>query len=185
MNEGASAEVKKAGGWMMVLGVLQVIVGVLAILAPIAAGAVVAWTIGIVLIVVGGAWLYGAFKQETFASGAVTFLAGLLYLLGGILVVLHPLAGLGFLGTLLAIYLFVRGLLQIQASFVVKPARGWGWLLFGGILAIVFGVFLMMGWPLTVMWAVGVFVGIELLFSGTTLLLFGGDLRAIAKQAGA
>ena len=184
MPDTTAAEVKRAGGMLMLLGVLQVVVGILAILAPVAAGAALAWVIGIVLVVVGGAWLFSAFKKETFASGAVTFLGGLLYFVVGVLVILHPLAGLGFLGTLLAIFLFMRGILHLQAAFIVKPARGWGWLLFGGILAILLGVLLMMNWPLAGMWAIGVFIGIEFLFSGMTVLLFGGDLRNAATSAG-
>ena len=183
MVEEAAKEVRETGSSMVLLGIVQVITGILAILAPIAAGTAVVWVIGIVLLVVGGFWLFGAFKEETFASGAVTFLGGLLYLLGGILVILHPLAGLGFLGTLLAIFLFLRGIIQIQASFAVKPEKGWGWLLFGGILAIVLGVLLMAKWPLAGMWAFGVFVGIELLFTGMTVLMFGSDLREVAKKA--
>lgn len=183
-NEVAAKDVKEAGSMMVLLGILQVIVGIVAIAAPLAAGTAVVWIIGIVLLVVGGAWLFGAFKEETFASGAVTFLGGLLYLVVGILVLLHPLAGLGFLGTLLAIFLFMRGILQIQGSFIVKPEKGWGWLLFGGILAILLGVLLMMKWPIGGMWAIGVFIGIELLFSGVTVLLFGGDLRDAAKAKG-
>jgi uncharacterized membrane protein HdeD (DUF308 family) len=184
MVENAANEVKATGSMMMLLGVLQVVVGILAILAPIAAGAALAWVIGIVLVVVGGAWLFSAFKKESFASGSSTFLGGLLYLVVGVLTILHPLAGLGFLGTLLAIFLFMRGIIQIQASFAVNPEKGWGWLLFGGLLAILLGVFLMMSWPLGGMWAIGVFIGIELLFSGVTVLMFGGDLRSAAKAAG-
>lgn len=183
MAESVAKEVKKTGGSLMLLGILQVVVGILAILAPLAAGAAVVWIIGIVLLVLGGAWLFGAFKEGSFASGAGTFLVGLLYLLGGILVILHPLAGLGFLGTLLAIFLFLRGIVQIQASFAVKPKKGWGWLLFGGLLAIFLGVLLMMNWPIGGMWAIGVFIGIELLFTGMTVLLFGSDLRGVAKAA--
>jgi len=183
MAETVATEVRKTGSQMMLLGILKIVAGILAILAPLAAGTAVVWIIGIVLLVVGGMWLFGAFKEDTFASGAVTFLGGLLYLLGGILVLLHPLAGLSFLGTLLAIFLFLRGIVQIQAAFTVKPEKGWGWLLFGGILAILLGVLLMMNWPIGGMWAIGVFIGIELLFSGITVLMFGGTLRDVAKKA--
>jgi len=183
-NEAAAKEVRETGSMMMLLGILQVIVGIVAILAPLAAATALGWIIGIVLAVLGGVWLFSAFKEETFASGAVTFLGGLLYLLGGIMVfIVHPMAGLSLLGTLLAVFLFIRGVIQIQAAFTVKPEKGWGWLLFGGILAILLGVLLMMGWPLAGIWAIGVFIGIELLFSGITVLMFGGDLRDVAKKA--
>ena len=94
-----------------------------------------------------------------------------------------PLAS-QFLGTMLAIFLFLRGIIQIQGAFAVKPENGWGWLLFGGILAILLGVLLMMKWPIGGMLAIGIFIGIELLFSGITVLMFGGDLRRAAKAQG-
>jgi uncharacterized membrane protein HdeD (DUF308 family) len=183
-NEVAAKDVKEAGSTMMLLGILQVIVGIVAIAAPMVAGTAFVWVIGIVLLVIGGAWLFGAFKEETFASGAVTFLGGLAYLVIGVLVIANPGAGLAFLGTLLAILLFMRGIMQIQGSFIVKPEKGWGWMLFGGLLAILLGILLMKGWPLTGMWAIGVFIGIELLFTGITVLLFGGDMRNAAKAQG-
>ncbi|MFV1959859.1 MAG: HdeD family acid-resistance protein [Planctomycetota bacterium] len=184
MAEPEMKEIKGAGSTMMLLGILQIVVGILAILAPLAAGSAVVWIIGIVLVVVGGAWLFGAFKEETFASGAVTFLGGLLYLVCGILVIMKPLAGLNILGTILMIFLFMRGILQVQGAFIVKPERGWGWLLFGGLLALLLGVLLMAHWPIAGMWAIGVFIGIELLFTGITVLLFGADLRDAAKTTG-
>ena len=183
-NEVAAKDVKEAGSSMMLLGVLQIIGGILAIAAPLAFGKAFVWVIGIGLVIAGGAWLFSAFKKETFASGAVTFLGGLLYLLVGILLILQPLLALGFLGTLLAIFLFLRGIIQIQGAFAVKPENGWGWLLFGGILAILLGVLLMMEWPDGGMVAIGIFIGIELLFSGITVLMFGGDLRRAAKAQG-
>ena len=109
-------------------------------------------------------------------------LAGALYLIVGILLLLNPIIGAGLLALFVAIPFFLRGARQIWASLKIRPEDGWGWLLFGGALALLLGIFLLANWPLGGMVAVGVFIGIEMLFEGVMLLRFGGALREAAEE---
>lgn len=177
----ADKAIKHTGGTLSTMGIIQIIVGIVAILAPLAAGVTVIWIIGIILFLVGLVWMIAAFGAKSFGSGVGNFLAGLLYFVCGILVVLHPLAGLAFLALLLAIFFLFRGLTQLNTAYSIKPRRGWGWLLFGGILSVALGILLLVEWPGTSMWVIGVFVGLELLFSGWSLVFFGNALRNVVE----
>lgn len=178
----AGKAVKSRGGWMMFLGIMQIIGGIFAIIAPFAATGAVAWILGCILIVIGLFEAFSAFQAQTFWSGMGDVLGGLLYLIAGVFVLANLQYAMIAIGTLVAIFLIARGVLQIMASFQLRPADGWGWVLFGGVLALLLGILLMMKWPLAPAMAVGVFIGIELIFSGWTLVFMGGDVRDVGKR---
>lgn len=175
-------EMKKTGGWMMFLGVLYLIAGTLCIILPLAAGVAVAWVIGIALLAVGIVQAIGAFQAGSFGAGVGEFLIGLLYVVAGVLVLLHPLAGLTFLTMLITVLLFIHGVLLIASAFQIKPEDGWGWLMFGGVLSIILAIMLFMKFPTTALWLPGVLVGVDLLFSGWTILFTGGAVRGTGKD---
>lgn len=175
-------EVKHGGGWLVALGIAMIVTGVLSIAAPLQTGIAVALVVGALMALTGLLEIGGAFRAASFDLGLGDFLGGLLYLGVGVLVLLHPLMGLGFLSILLAAFFFVRGVYAITLAWRLKPRSPWGWVLLGGALSVAFGLFLLLGWPLTGAWAVGVFVGIELLFSGWTMVFFGGTLRDAGRR---
>ena len=119
---------KKAGGWMVFLGILYLIGGILCIALPLAAGMSVAWVLGIVLTVLGLVQVFGAFQADSFGLGAGEFLIGLLYVAGGVMAVMHPLAGLAALSMLITMVILVHGLVMIGGAVQVKPESGWGWI---------------------------------------------------------
>jgi uncharacterized membrane protein HdeD (DUF308 family) len=63
----------------------------------------------------------------------------------------------------------------------VKPDQGWGWTLFNGIVSVMFAVFIWRQWPLSGGWAVGLLVGIHILFNGWVMIVGGSAGRGIAK----
>ena len=78
--------------------------------------------------------------------------------------------------------LFADGILRIVISFKLKPVNGWGWMLAGGILNLVFAM--MVGWqfPASSLWVVGTLVGVSLISAGSTTITLAGAAR---KAAGA
>lgn len=180
MPENEVKAVKQAGGSMMLLGILQVLAGVIALFAPMATTVAIAWIGGAALTVIGGMSIYAAFKEKAGTMAVVS--SGLLLVLG-ILLLMNPFIGASMLAIFVAVFFLLSGLMQLQIAFAMKPEKGWGWVLFGGILSVVLGVLLFAKWPLGGMIAVGVFIGIELIFRGMTILLFGSDLRSAAKAA--
>ncbi len=177
----AGKELKKAGGWLMVLGIMQILGGIFAIIVPFAASGAVVWILGCILIVIGLFEAFSAFQAQTFWSGMGDVLGGLLYLVAGAFILMNTQFAMILMGTLVAIFLIARGVLQSMAAFQLKPADGWGWVLFGGVLALLLGILLMLKWPLAPALAIGVFIGIELIFSGWTLVFRGGDIRHVGK----
>jgi uncharacterized membrane protein HdeD (DUF308 family) len=165
----SSKELKRMepGGKRLVMwGVVVIVFGTLAILAPFLTGVAVSLLVGALLVAAGIVRLVWAFKAGSFGRGLLAFLLGGVSLACGAIMLAQPLLGLASLTLVLAAYFFADGVFEIGASFAAKPAKGWGWLLFGGLVSLLLGILLLREWPFTGIWAVGTLVGIRLLFVG-------------------
>ena len=175
--------VKKDSTALIVLGILTVILGVLAMMAPIMTGVTVALILGILLIGAGIMRTIFAFKCKSWGKGILVFVLGLLTLLVGLYMVVRPGLALATLTLVLAIYFFVDGIFEIIEAFDLKPVKGWGWMLFGGIVSVVLGIMIWRGWPERSMLFVGILVGIKLIFAGSAMVGIGAAGRSIAGTA--
>ena len=72
-----------------------------------------------------------------------------------------------------------------EGAFSVRPEQGWGWLLVGGVISLLLGIMIWRQFPLSGAWAVGVLVGIRLIFAGWTMIMLGATGHAAAKAASA
>lgn len=180
MNDLADAA-KKAGTGMNVLGSITVILGFLAILAPLLTGFSILMLVGILVVIAGLVRMFWAFTAGSFGKGALMFALGGLTLLCGLALLSNPMFASGMLTIVLAIYLVVDGGVEIAAGLGLKPESGWGWMLFGGIVSILLGVMIWRQYPISGAWAIGVFLGIKLLFIGLSMLTVGSTARAVAK----
>ncbi|HEX2666517.1 MAG TPA: DUF308 domain-containing protein [Candidatus Acidoferrum sp.] len=175
---------KESLGWLTTLSVLMIIAGILAIVVPRTAGIAVAILVGWLLVFSGGAHL--AFAWRTRGTGGFLWevLLGLLYVGVGAYLLLHPVAGLASLTLVLAIYLFVEGILEFALSLLLRPMPGSGWILLDGIITLILAAMIWRTWPSSTEWVIGTLVGISMLFSGVTrLMLCSAARRVVANPA--
>lgn len=174
---------KKSAGWLMVLGIVEIVAGTLAIGGPLVAGLAVSVMVGIAFLMAGGARLVGAFMADSFGAGTLTFLWGVVVAVTGFYFLMRPGLGLVTLTLVVAVTLFADGITRIVVSFKMKPVKGWGWMLAGGVLSIVFAVMVGKQFPESGVWLVGTLVGVSLVFEGFTTLSVAGAARAAAGAA--
>lgn len=155
-------------GWMLALGIVQIIAGAIAIAVPVVASLAAVAVFGAVLILSAIAQLAYAFKIKAWPRSAWYGLGGALYAIAGLLVILYPIGGALTLAVIIAVLLIAEGGLRVIFAAVVRPAAAWGWLTAAGIGSIIVGVILLLGWPLTAFWVTGLLLGINLIFSGAT-----------------
>ncbi len=184
MTEVATA-VARASRAGTVLGLAVVILGVLSIAAPVVPGLAVAMLVAILMIAAGIARLAWSFRAGSFGKGVLTFLLGGVMVLCGLVMLGRPLLNLASLTLVLVAYFLVDGVTDIVASVTAKPAQGWGWLLFDGIVTMLLAIFVWRQWPMSGTWAIGVLVGVRLLFAGFSMMALGGLGSAVARRAGA
>ena len=180
MNEFADAA--KAGGNRMTLfGVIAIILGILAMLAPVLTGMWVVILVGVLVLIGGIVRIIWAFQAASLGKGLPMFAIGGLTLLCGIVLLAHPLFASGILTILLALYFVLDGISEIVASVRLRPGSGWGWMLFGGIVSIWLGIIIWRQFPLSGVWAIGILLGIKLFLVGLIMLKGGSAVRSMAK----
>jgi uncharacterized membrane protein HdeD (DUF308 family) len=174
--------VKKSLGWSIGLSVLMIVAGILAITSPLAAGIAVNLLVAWLLVFSGCAHL--VFAWYTRSAGGIVWelLLGILYIFIGGYLLMHPLAGLASLTIALAIYLFLEAILEFVLGFTLRPLPGSGWVLFDGIITLILAVMIWRTWPSSSAWVIGILVGISMLFSGTSRLMFSLAARSVASK---
>jgi len=173
-------EAKKNSGFLIFLGILTVIFGVIAIGSPLITGVAVAVFVGFLLLASGVARIVHALKSKQWGTGFWGTIIGLLGVVAGLLMIFRPLVGLVTMTMLLAIYFLVDGISEIIAAFKIKPDQGWGWVLFNGIIAVLLGLMIWRQWPVSGAWAIGLLVGIHILMTGWSMIILGTGARRVA-----
>ena len=181
MNEFQEAA-KRGGKSMTVFGVVAIILGMLAMMMPGLTGVSVVYLLGVIVLVAGIVRMIWAFQAGSLGRGLLMFAIGLLTLLAGFALLAHPLFASGVLTIMLAVYFILDGIGEIAAGIKVRPADGWGWLLFGGIVSLLLGMMIWRQFPLSGLWAVGILLGIKLFFIGLIMVTAGSAVRSIAKR---
>lgn len=169
-------------GWSIVLSVLMIVAGILAIALPVGAGIAVAILVAWLLIFSGCAHL--VFAWSTRSTGGVIWelLVGVLYIVIGVYLRMHPVAGLASLAIALAVYLFLEAALEFVMGFTLRPLRGSGWLFLDGVVTLILAVLIWRTWPSGAGWVIGMLVGISMLFSGFSRLEISLAARKLASK---
>jgi uncharacterized membrane protein HdeD (DUF308 family) len=175
-------ELATGGKRMTAYGVIAIILGILAMLAPLLTGFSIMTVIGIIVLIAGIVRMVWAFKAGSLGKGIWTFVIGLLTLIAGILLFAHPLFASSVLTVLLVFYFLLDGIFELVAGFQIRPAAGSGWLIFGGVISILLGILIWKQYPLSGVWAIGILFGIKLFLVGLIMLTGGSVMRQIAKE---
>jgi uncharacterized membrane protein HdeD (DUF308 family) len=178
----AATFVKKSVGWSIGLSVLMILAGLLAIASPMAAGIAIAVLVAWLLIFSGCFHLVFSWSTRTTGGFLWELLVGILYIGIGVYLLVHPVAGLASLTFALALYLFLEAILEFVLGFTLRPRPGSGWLLLDGIITLILAVMIWRAWPSSSAWAVGILVGVSMLFSGTSRLMLSLAARSVTSK---
>jgi uncharacterized membrane protein HdeD (DUF308 family) len=170
-----------------VWGIAVMIMGFLAIGAPMAFGLTATVVVAALVLASGIAQTVYAFQAESFGKGVLKFVFGGITALCGLAMLIWPGDALAGLTLFLAAYFLVDGASAIVAAFHLRPASGWGWMLFSGGMTVVLGGLIAAEWPFSGVWAIGVLLGIRLIFAGWSMVAVGALGEAVGtklEQAG-
>ena len=180
-----SAKIKSGGRKMTVFGIISIVLGIGAIMAPAITGLSVAMTVGLLVMVGGIMKMLWAFAAESFGKGMLALAMGGLTLLCGLSMACNPLFASAFLTLIIAGFLFADGVADIVGAFRLDPDSGRAWMLVGGIVSILLGAMIWRQFPLSGAWAIGGLLGGKLLISGIEILAVGSAGRGLAKRMNA
>ena len=164
-------EMKEHRAWFFALGVLLLIFGFLMIIFPVAGTFTIELLFGILLLLGGLVQLALAFRTRGWGGFLYVLLIGILYVVAGLLLLGFPVSGVLTLTLLLGAFLLVEGILKMAMAFRLKPEFEWEWLLFGGIIAVLLGVLILINWPSDALWVIGLLFGIDMFLTGLSSVI--------------
>ena len=172
---------KRARRWLTVGGVAGVIAGVVAVAVPAIASVTISIFIGWLLIATGAVMISHAVGRQPVLV-TLCVIEGIVTLLIGAYIVIFPLTGTVTLTFALAVWLFASGILQIAAAVRETTLPGRGLTALSGAVSIVLGVLIAVSWPSSSAWAIGLLVGINLMFWGFRVLAAAWLLRSLTSE---
>jgi uncharacterized membrane protein HdeD (DUF308 family) len=168
---------RKAGGWVIVWGVLLIVAGIVAIVEPAVAAVATALLLAWLFLIAGIVELIYAYQQRAHDGLAWKVISGLISLALGIYMLVFPIASIASLALLIGAFLFASGVSSALLAFKLRPRPGWGWVLFDGALSIVIAIMIASGWPQNSIDFVGLLVGFCLISHGIWRIMLGRALR--------
>jgi uncharacterized membrane protein HdeD (DUF308 family) len=176
---------KKFTGWYIFAAVLFIVAGLFAIIEPATAVVGITLLLGWLLIFGAVAHLIGTFRGGGAQRVLMQLFSAIAFGIGGIYILTHPLLAINTLTVLLAVVIFLVGVFDIITYFRMQRESPSGWMLVNGIAAVILGALIWVHWPSSSAWAIGTLVGVNLLLTGITRLMFGVAGRKLVKDVAA
>jgi uncharacterized membrane protein HdeD (DUF308 family) len=166
---------------LMTVGVLAILIGCVAILVPAVASVGTAIFIGWILVIAGAFLVAAAFSAHSIGTVVLRLLWAALTVIVGVWLIVEPHNGTLTLTLVLGIYFLFMGLTRIAVAFMARGRQNAGLVGLSGFAGLLIGILVLAKFPSSADWAIGLLVGIDLIFAGWTLTsvaLVGKDLAA-------
>lgn len=170
-------------GWIVALGVVYVIAGLLALASVAMATVVSVLIVGFMMLMSGVAEVISAFQFKSWSKFLLWLLLGLLYVASGIITFMNPLLAAAVLTLLLGVTLIASGIMRIVLAFSMKQGSPWIWVVISGVLTLLLGLVIVSGWPVSSLYILGLFLGIDLVFAGAAWIGLGLGVKQAAAPA--
>jgi uncharacterized membrane protein HdeD (DUF308 family) len=154
---------------LMIVGILAIVVGCIAILVPAVASVGTAIFIGWILLVAGAFLVAAAFSAHSVGSLLLRLLWAAITVVVGIWLIVEPHNGTLTLTFVLGVYFLFMGITRITVAFLGRGQPNAGWVGLSGVCGLLIGILVLAKFPSSADWAIGLLVGIDLIFAGWTL----------------
>jgi uncharacterized membrane protein HdeD (DUF308 family) len=176
-------EIRRSWGWFLALGVILVLLGMMAlgwaVLTTLASVVLFGW-----LLLFGGILsVIHAFMRRRWGGFFLELFAGILYVVIGLMIVGNPAEGAITLTLLIAVFLMIGGIFRILAALTVR-FHHWIWVLLNGVISLLLGIMIWSQWPLSGLWVIGLFIGIDMIFYGWSLIMLAMAVRSLPSSSG-
>jgi uncharacterized membrane protein HdeD (DUF308 family) len=171
----------KQWGIFLAEGIILSLLGLIAIISPLFTGLITTVFLGWLFLVAGIVGLVSTFRARRAPGFGWSLLSALIAVLAGAALLWNPLQGLVTLTFILTAFFILDGLVVIILAIAHRRELSgkWEWMLINGILDLMIAGFILSGLPGTLVWALGLLLGIDLLFAGASLVA----MALAARQA--
>ena len=173
---GATPEMIHNWGWFLAFGIVLMVLGIAAVVRSTTATIASMVFFGWLLVFSSVIQFVEVFMVGRWEGFFLHLLIAILFGMVGLLMVVRPVISAEALTLLMSVFFLLGGLYQLVAA-VWTHLPGWGWHALNGIIAAVMGVLILAQWPVSGLWVIGLFVGIDLIFYGWAWIALALDLR--------
>ena len=173
--------------WKLFLieGIVLLILGLAAIMLPLIATIAIALVVGWIFLLSGVVGLLATFRMRSAPGFWWSLLSGILGVVAGIVLLRWPLSGALSLTLVLTLFLVLEGVVSIMFALEHKRELSgrWGMMLISGVVDLILAGMIYAGLPGTAAWAIGLLVGINMVFGGSALIAMALHARNAAPAA--
>jgi uncharacterized membrane protein HdeD (DUF308 family) len=180
-----AAQVGQHATAMRVLAVAMLIAGLCAIALPVLAGLAFEMMVGWLLLFFGLVQAVTAWRGKGMGEFLTQLFFGILILFTGAYLLWSPVSGLQALTFVLTAFLLVEGITKLVVAFKYRGSGRTGMVALSGGISLLMGVLLLANLQTAWEWAIGLLVGIDLVFGGWSLLFFVSAAKRVAAGASA
>jgi uncharacterized membrane protein HdeD (DUF308 family) len=171
------APLRAKSGWIVALGVVYLLAGFVALGSVVMATVASVLIVGVMMIVAGVAEVFSAFQIKSWGKFLLWVLLGVLYIIAGFVTFENPLLAAALLTLILGASLVASGIMRIILAFSIKQETPWIWVLLSGVITLLLGLLILAHWPVSSLYILGLFLGIDLIMAGTGWIGLGFGLR--------
>jgi len=171
------APLRAKSGWIVALGVVYVIAGLIALGSVVFATVVTVFVVGVMMLLAGVAEVISAFQIKSWGKFLLWVLLGALYIVAGFATFENPLLAAALLTLLLGFALVASGVMRIVLAFSMKQEMPWVWVAVSGVITLLLGLIILAHWPVSGLYILGLFLGIDLIIAGLGWIGIGLGLK--------
>jgi uncharacterized membrane protein HdeD (DUF308 family) len=187
LQRAAVASLHEHWKFYLIEGIILVALGAAAVVAPQVATVAVTILLGWVFLISGIIGLFTTFWMRGVPGFWWSLLSAVLAIVVGVMLGLWPIRGAFSLTYVLIAFFFVEGVASVM--FALEHKRdlpgAWGWMFVSGLVDLILGGIIIAGLPGAAEWAVGLLVGINMIFGGVALMAMALQARRIDQTSAA
>ena len=164
-------------GFLFGLGVLFILLGCVGLNMVLGVTLASVFFLGVLFIIAGFVQLIDVFKCREWKGAFLHSCVAFLYIVAGRLVIHDPMLASTIITALIALILIVIGVTRLIMAFILRHGKAWGWTALAGMISLILGILILMQWPLSSLWFIGLFICIELMFNGWAYVFMALSLR--------
>lgn len=152
--------------WLIAIGAGLLLCGIVALFSVVEATVVTVLWVGAMMIIAGIIEIIHSFKVRGWGRSLFLAVIGSLYVFGGFYTLLNPLHSSLIFTLVLGIVLIIAGVMRVSLSFQVRGTGQSGWVALSGLVTALLGLIILIHWPFSSLYALGIILGVNLIQSG-------------------
>lgn len=174
-------EVRKNWFWFLALGILLILLGSAVIGSSYYATIFSVMLLGVFLVAGGVLQIVQGFMASKWSGFFLSLLIGVLYLVTGFLCIAKPTTTAVGLTLWISALLFIAGLFRMLSSLILRFEH-WGWVFFNGLVTFILGWMIFSSWPISGLWVIGLFIGVDMILAGWSWTLLSLSARMNKRE---